>query len=178
MRFLNLTGRELKLFYLTLAVLIAWFGQRYFAGPAWTRWQGLEEEIHAKELKLEKSERLIKKGASFAKDYEGFESSFRMSGSKEEEMAKFLTEIESLAKSSAVRVTQIKPLPERKSGLYEKFYAELELEGEMSGVSRYMLEVENSPSLLTIEKLSITAKQGGNGLLKCRAVVSKISIPY
>lgn len=177
MKIFNLTAGERRLFYITLAVVAIWFGQKYLFGPVWTKLQELDKEIGAKRVKLEKSELLISKEDAMSRDYAGLEAMLKVSGSKEEEMARFLTEIESLAETSAVRITEIKPLPGKTERSYEKFFAELELEGEMAQISRYISEIETSKNLLTIEKLSISAKQGGNNLLRCRLVISKTAIP-
>jgi len=177
MTFFNLSRRESRLFYLTLAVIIAWACQAIIVKPVSTNWRRLEEEIAADRLKLEKSERLIRREKSINSDYERAAASLKMSGTTEEEMAKFLTEIESLANSAGVHINEIKPLPTKKLDLYRKFYADLELEGEMAQISRFMRSVQTSPNLLAIDKLSLSSKQGGSNLLLCRIVISKMAIP-
>lgn len=175
MTFLNLSRRESRLFYLTLAVIIVWAGQALLIKPFLEKWKRLDEEIAADRLKLERSERLIMRKESINSDYQKAAASIRMSGTAEEEMARFLTEIESLANSTGVHINEIKPLPTKQLGLYKKFYADLELEGEMVQISRFMRSVQSSPNLLAIYKLSLSSKQAGSKLLLCRVVISKIA---
>lgn len=176
MTFLNLSTRENRLFYLTLAVVAVWIGQAFIVKPISAKWRRLNEQIAADSLKLEKGERLIGKKDSIKSEYEKVASGVKMAGSAEEEMAGFLTEIESLANSTGVHLNEVKPLPAKKLDLYKKFYADLELEGEMTQISAFMRQVQDSPRLLAIDKLTLGSKQAGTNTLKCRIVISKIAI--
>jgi len=176
MTFLNLSGRENRLFYLTLTVVVVWIGQAFVVKPISTKWKQLDDQIAADNLKLEKSEHLIRRRGPITNDYEKAASTLKMTGSAEEEMAKFLTDIESLANTTGVHINEIKPLPTKKFNLYRKFYADLELEGDMAQISGFMRNVQDSPNLLAIDKLSLNPKQASSNLLKCGAVISKIAI--
>ncbi|MDD4879547.1 MAG: type 4a pilus biogenesis protein PilO [Candidatus Omnitrophica bacterium] len=176
MTFLNLSNRESRLFYLTLAVIVAWAAQAFVLKPVSTKWKRLNDEIAANSLKLEKSERLIGRVGPITGDYEKAAASLKMTGSAEEEMAKFLTEIESLANTTGVHINEIKPLPTKKYSLYRKFYADLELEGDMAQISVFMRKVQSSPHLLAIDKLSLNPKQAGSNILRCGIVICKIAI--
>ena len=129
MTLLNLSGRESRLFFLTLAVVVAWSAEAFILKPVAAKWKRLDDQIAADSLKLEKSERLIRRRGSITNDYDKAAASLKMAGSAEEEMAKFLTDIESLANTTGVHINEIKPLPTKKFNLYRKFYADLELEG-------------------------------------------------
>lgn len=177
MTFLNLSGRESRLFYLTLAVIVACAAQALILKPVSIKWKRLNEEIAADSLKLEKSERLIGRKGPITSDYEKAAAAVKMMGSAEEEMAKFLTEIESLANAAGVHINEIKPLPTKKFNLYKKFYADLGLEGDMAQISNFMRKVQDSPQLLAIDKLSLNPKQAGSNILRCGIVISKIAIP-
>lgn len=176
MTFLNLSGRENRLFFLTLAVIIAWSAEAFIIKPVSAKWKQLDEKIAADNLKLEKSERLIRRRGLIASDYEKSAATLKMTGSAEEEMAKFLTEIESLSNTTGVHINEIKPLPTKKFNLYREFYANLELEGEMAQISGFMRMVQDSPDMLAIDKLSLNPKQSGSSFLRCSVVISKIAI--
>ena len=176
MTFLNLSGRESRLFYLTLAVIVAWSAEAFIIKPVSIKWKRLDDEIAADSLKLEKSEHLIRRRGPITNDYEKAALPLKMTGSAEEEMAKFLTDIESLANTTGVHINEIKPLPTKKLSLYRKFYADLELEGDMAQISNFMKKVQSSPHLLAIDKLSLNPKQTGSNLLRCGIVISKIAI--
>ena len=176
MSLLNLSSRESRLFYLTLAVIIAWSTEVFVIKPVSIKWKRLDDEIAADSIKLEKSEHLIGRRGPITTDYDKSAGSLKMAGSVEEEMAKFLTDIESLANTTGVHINEIKPLPTKKFSLYRKFYADLELEGDMGQISDFMRKVQISPRLLAIDKLSLNPKQAGTNLLRCGIVISKIAI--
>ncbi len=175
MTLLNLSNRESRLFFLTLAVIAAWSAEAFILKPVAMKWKGLDDQITADTLKLEKSERLIRRRSPITNDYDKAAASLKMAGSPEEEMAKFLTDIESLANTTGVHIHEIKPLPVKKFNLYRKFYADLELEGDMAQISNFMGKVQSSPDVLVIDKLSLNPKTGTN-LLRCGIVISKLAI--
>ncbi|MFA5316065.1 MAG: type 4a pilus biogenesis protein PilO [Dehalococcoidales bacterium] len=176
MNMFNLTKRERLLFVVTVAAVAVWLGQRFLVKPVLDAKAGLDSKIESSTVKLEKGRRLIGREAIIKDNYNRMASMAKFSGSEEEETAKFLTEVESTAGSSGIRVNEIKPLPAQKKDLYVKFQCELEVEGEMAQIAGFMKNVRSSKSILAIEKFTLTSKQSGSNLLRCRLVVSKISI--
>lgn len=177
MKLLNLSNRENKLFYIGLTVIALLLAQAVVIEPLATKWRQLDTKIAADKIKLEKINALIRGKDSITSDYENSVSAVKMAGSTEEEMAKFLTEIESIANSSSVHINEIKPLPAKKFELYRKFYADIELEGEMAQISDLMRQIQDSAHLLAIDRLSLSSTQvAGVSFLKCRVVISKIAV--
>lgn len=176
MNMFNLTKRERLLFVVTVAAVAVWLGQRFLVKPVLDAKAGLDSKIESSEVRLEKGRRLIDREAIIKDNYNRMASMAKFSGSEEEETAKFLTEVESTAGSSGIRVNEIKPLPAQKKDLYVKFQCELEVEGEMAQIAGFMKNVRSSKSILAIEKFTLTSRQSGSNLLRCRLVVSKISI--
>jgi ribosomal protein S10 len=177
MIFSNLSQREKRLFYLTAGLIASLFIYRFVINPIVVNWMGLDKRIGAGGLKLEKSQKILNLKGRIQRDYERYASSVKMSGSEEEEMAKFLTEIESLARSSSVHISGIKPLPIKKVDFYKKYVVELEAEGDIKQVSKFIYDIQNSQQLLKIDKFSLGTKGAGTNLLKCNILVSKVLIP-
>jgi len=173
---LNLSKRESKLFYLTVIAVLFLLGHNFVVKPLMAKWNKVDEKIKEGNLKLEKGERLAGKEKSITSDYDRIAAAIKMKGSQEEEMAGFLTEIESLANSTGVHINEIKPLPAKQFDLYKKFYTDLELEGEMAQISDFMRRVQDSPHILAIDKLSLGSKEAGTSTLRCRLVISKIAV--
>ncbi|MDP2942427.1 MAG: type 4a pilus biogenesis protein PilO [Candidatus Omnitrophota bacterium] len=175
--FSNLKKRERNLFCITAVLIIFWIVQGFVVKPIFTKWKQLDEKISADALKLERNLEMIKRKDAIKSDYEKYASAVKMAGSEEEEMAKFLTEIEALATSSSIRVIDIKPRPARKIRFYKNYLVELEAEGDINQVSKFIYDIQNSPQMLRVDKLSLGIKGAGTNLLKCRILVSKILIP-
>lgn len=177
MIFSNLSQREKRLFYLTIGLIAALFIYRFVIRPVVVTWKGLDEKISVTNLKFEKSQKMLSLKGRIQRDYEKYASSVKMAASEEEEMAKFLTEIESLARSSSVHISGIKPLPIKKVDFYKKYIVELEAEGDINQVSKFIYDIQNSPQLLRIDKFSLGTKGAGTNLLKCNILISKVLIP-
>jgi len=177
MIFSNLTKRERNLFYLTVILIFIWFAQRFVFKPIIFKWNELDERIAVNSLKLEKNKRMIDRKERIKQEYDRYASSVKMTGTDEEEMAKFLTEIESLASSSSVRIVDIKPRPIKKVEFYKKYIVELDAEGEIKQVSKFIYDIQNSPQLLKVDKFLLGTKSAGTNLLKCHILVSKILVP-
>lgn len=173
----SLSRREKRLLYLTITVLAVWILHGFVLNPLITGWKELEDKIEEKSLKLDKSRKILNFKEKIQGEYENYASSVRMQGSEEEEMAKFLTEIESIARASSVHISDIKPRPVKNAGFYETYLVELEAEGDINQISKFIYDIQVSPQLLKIDKYSIGTKGAGTNLLKCRVIVSKILIP-
>ncbi len=177
MIFPKLSQREKRLFYLTISLIAILFIYRFIIKAVVVNWKDLNEKISVSSLKLEKSRKILNLKNRIQRDYEKYASSVKMAGSEEEEMAKFLTEIESLARFSSVHISGIKPLPIKKVDFYKKYVVELEAEGDIKQVSKFIYDIQNSPQLLKIDKFSLRTKGAGTNLLKCNILVSKVLIP-
>lgn len=177
MIFSNLRRRERNLFYLTAALILFWIIQGFVIGPLAVKWKQLNEKISAGSLKVEKNLKMIEKKERIKRDYENYASAVKMIGSEEEEMAKFLTEIESLASSSSVHIVDIKPRPIKHIQFYKKYLVELDAEGDVNQISKFIYDIQNSNQLLKVDKFSLGIKGAGTALLKCHLLVSKVLIP-
>lgn len=177
MIFPNVSKREKRLFYLTIGLIFFSLLYSLVVKPLITNWQQLEKKIETSALKVEKNLRMLERKTIIQDEYNKYVSAVKMAGSVEEEMTKFLTEIESLASSSSVRIIGIKPHPVKEVGFYKKFFVELDAEGDINQISKFIYDMQNSTQLLKIDKLSIGTKGAGTNLLKCSILVSKILIP-
>lgn len=176
MIFSNLTKREKKLFYLTMFLIFVWITYNFVIKPIIVKWKELDDKIEEKSRELEKNIRMIDRKERIEHEYKNYASAVKMGGSEEEEMAKFLTEIESLASSSSVHIIEIKPRPSKKIQFYKKYLIELDAEGNINQLSKFIYDIQNSSQLLKVDKFSLGTKGAGTNLLKCRLLVSKILI--
>lgn len=176
MIFSNLTKRERNLFYLTMILIFVWVIHSFVIKPIIVKWNQLDDKIEVATLKLEKNIKMIDRKEKIKNEYENYASAVKMTGSEEEEMAKFLTEIESLASSSSTHIIEIKPRPSKKVQFYKKYLIELDAEGDINQLSKFIYDIQNSNQLLKVDKFSLGTKGAGTNLLKCHLLVSKILI--
>lgn len=177
MIFANLNKREKFLLYLTVALLVIWVLHGFIVKPIANKWKQIDEKIEISGLSLEKNQKIIDRKDRIRREYEKYATSVKMTGSEEEEMAKLLTEIESLARSSSVRIIGIKPRPIKKVQFYNIYFVELDAEGDIGQISKFIYDIQNSPQLLKVDKFSLGTKGEATNLLKCQILISKILIP-
>lgn len=173
----NLSKREKYLFYIIMALIILWIGMVFIIKPLLDKWKGLDEKISLASLKMEKNRKILSLKEKIQSDYDNFASAIKKKSSEEEEMAKFLTEIESLAQSSLVHISDIKPRSAKKTRFYDEYVIEVEAEGDISQVSKFIYDIQDSPRLLKIDKFSLGTKGAGTNLLKCNILIGKVLIP-
>ncbi len=176
MNILNMTKREKMLFYITVSVVAIWAGQKYVVQPILDSKAVFGNKYASSIAKLEKYQKLVD-GENIIKDkFSKIASNVGVSGSIDEEIAKFLTEIESIAGLSGVAIYEIKPASEDETDIYIKLQSDMEIEGDISEILDFMRKIKNSASLMAAEKLTLSAKQSGSSLIKCRILVSKVII--
>jgi len=170
----NISKRERKILIICVSVIGASLIYNFILEPLVTKWTELDSRIEASSLRLRKGREIIKRRLQIAEQYKDI-SSFvaEQAASDEEEIAVLLGEVEKLANSSGARITDIKPRPVKEEGFYKRYVVEVESEGDISRFSKFIFEIQNSPHILKIEKLSIGMKRGGSDQLRATMLISK-----
>ncbi len=169
----NLNHREKKLLALCVATALVSLLVNYVICPFTNRWSDVEEAIRQKELLLEKGKRTVDRKDVLMSKYERVQDQVLSAGSTEEEISAFLSEIESLS-GKGIRITNIKPRAIDEKGTYKSMFIELDLEGEIISLSRFIFDLYQSPMLLELEQFDLSPKAQEAELIKGHMVVSRI----
>lgn len=176
--FLNkFSSRERLFFYLGIVILIGLFLYFVVIEPAWNEWQNLNEEIYSKERLLLKNLKILSQREQIASLYDRYAENIKMKGSDQEEIAVILREIENVARSSKVYITDIKPLKVDNKEFYKEYFVELEAEGGISNLTKFIYDLQSSKQILKVRRLNLNAKAGKGDMLKGHIIVTKILIP-
>lgn len=135
--------------------------------------ESLDLEIRRKSVLVRGYERLLpqKRGVEeMAREA----PAFRASGSAEEEFARFLKELEKLARSSSLSVHRMKPLAANRKDFYSKFAVELELAGSLEDLAGFMLAVEGVEMATKIQKFGLSASGDANQGLIGRFTLTRL----
>ncbi|PIU41212.1 MAG: hypothetical protein COS99_06670 [Candidatus Omnitrophica bacterium CG07_land_8_20_14_0_80_42_15] len=171
----KLSKREKAVLFLCVGLIILSVLYNFILEPIAKKWIGFNSEIEIMRLKLKRSAEVVKRQRDIMDQYKSVSSFIKLdNASEEEEMAMLLDELEKLASSSSVRITNIKPRQSRESGYYKKYVVEVESEGNISGFSKFLYGIQNSRQFLDVEKLSLTTKGASSDLLKGQMVVVRI----
>ncbi len=173
----KLSKRERLFLYAVIAFVVCALMDRMVIRPIANRFRQLDEEILLQEKLLGKNIRNLGQGKVTINEYKKFEDYSKPAGSDEEEMAKFLSNIEGFARKSTVYLVSIKPRPIMKIDFYKKYTADLESEANMEALIDFVYQIESSNNLFKVEKLQLVPKSAGASIVKGQMVVTKILIP-
>ena len=108
--------------------------------------------------------------------YQKYLEYIQRSGSDEEEVAKILGEIESLARQSTVYLEDMKPLKPKEIDFYKEYAVEIEAEARMQSLVSFLYQLNMSSQLLRVEKLRLNLSKSGSDILKVSMLITKVLV--
>lgn len=173
----HLSRREKNGIYLAVIVIIGVISYILIIEPIWRKWQDLNKEISNKEIQLLKNLKILAQRDVISQLYDKYAENIKMEGSVEEETAIILREIENVARASSTYIADIKPLRVQDMGFYKEYYVELESEGSISNLAKFIYDLQNSKQILKVKYLRLNPKDQTGEVLRGYMIVTKILIP-
>ncbi len=170
----KLSKREKIGAFVGAAVLLILFLDSMVIKPVTARIRTLNKEIKASETQLNRYMRNLSREEAVLKEYEKYSKYVKKAGSDEEETAKILGEIETLARESNLALADMKPRMPRMIGFYKEYMVEIEVEGDMSSLVSFLYQLNNSTQLLRAEKVRLYPRKKGAAVIKGAMLVTKI----
>jgi len=177
MFFSRLNKQEKYLLYASVTVLSLVFFDKVIFSPIMGVLNGLNKKISAHEKELKNSLLVLNKEEFITNNYSEKTGSLGKISSNEEEIADMSSTIERLARKTSVLIQNIKPLSVEEQDLYFKYKIEIEAEADMSKLIDFIYQLEKSPKLYRVKKLSLTSKKKDAKELKVSLLITKIAIP-
>jgi Tfp pilus assembly protein PilO len=174
MIFSSLSKREKIIFFSTCSVIGLSLFFTVALEPFIKKWADLNNQIAAKEVKLQMDIKLLNKYHAISKENKDRQTGFKSERSDEQETGAILSEIENLSRKSNVYVSVLKPYAIKDEGFYKKFIVEIDVETTIKDLTRFFYEIQNSPSLLKTENFEINAKTDQKDSVRVFILVSKI----
>lgn len=173
----TLSKRERAILYITVGIICAVGLYSFAIEPGAKKWMEINGQILAKRVRFQKDLKLIAQRDEIQAHYARFASAIRKKGSDEEELASLLSEIETLARESAVHITGIKPRAVREMDFYTRYVVEVEAEALIDQLTDFLYNLSKSSQLLKVERLELNAKSGETKVLKSSLLATKVLIP-
>ncbi len=177
LRLLNLSKRERNISMVIALLLFSYAAYSFLFAPLAERLSVLNKEIAAKELKLKKNKKILGREQVVTADYQKYEKYLRQGSSDEQEMASVLSEIEAVAHSVNIRINDMKPRKVKKIDFYNSFAVEVESEGKLLEIVKFIYQLQSPPHLLKAEKVRLERQASSAASLKGYLLVTKILIP-
>lgn len=152
------------------------FVDRLIVSPIRGRFQKIDQEIKINEKQLGHDLRNVHLKDQIEEEFEKYVGYVERSGSDEEETAKILGEIESLARSSNVYLVDVKPQLPKKVDFYKEYSVEIEAEGVMEDLTMFLHQINVSKQLLRIEKLRLNTQENEEKALKSSMLITKVLV--
>ena len=163
-----------------LSIAIGFFAvacfDRLLIHPIQTRFKKINQQIKVSEKEIGSDLRNLKRRDLVEAQYQKYLEYIQRSGSDEEEVAKILGEIESLARQSNVYVEDMKPLKPKEIDFYKEYAVEIEAEAKMQSLTNFLYQLNMSSQLLRVEKLRLNLSKGGSDTLKISMLVTKVLV--
>jgi len=149
---------------------------RLVINPIYGRFQKINKEITVNEKQLRHDLRNVRLKEQIAGEFEKYVGYVERSGSDEEEVAKILGEIETLARQSNVYLVDVKPKAPQKIDFYKEYSVEIEAEGDIADIVTFLHQINISKQLLRAEKLRLNTKENELSVLKSSMMITKVSV--
>jgi len=164
-------GLSIALVFVAVASL-----DRLLIDPIRGKFQRINQAIKISEKQLGHDLRNVRQRDQIAGQFEKYVQYVQRSGSDEEEVAKILGEIEALARQSNVHLADMKPQTPKEIDFYKEYFIEIEAEGEIASLTKFLHQLNTSSQLLRVEKLRLNSRKKGDKTLKASMLITKILV--
>lgn len=169
----KLSKRERAIFYITVTVVSLVLLDRLMLNPILSKINLLNETITAREEMIEQSLVIVNREDRIEDEVKRY-STFLSKPQPEEKIAiAFQQEVETLAKTSSIYLTDIKPSGRTVNGEVTQLFVRLNFEAQMEQVFNFFYNVSNFEQLIKIEDYQIRPKSPGSTVITCSMSISK-----
>ena len=172
----KLSNKEKIGLSLAFSVMAVALADRLIISPVRDRFRRIDQEIKISEKQLGHDLRNVHQRDQIAGQFDQYVEYVQRSGSDEEEVAKILGEIESLARQSQVYLANMKPQTPKEIDFYKEYAVEIDAEGEISSLITFLHHLNTSTQLLRVEKLRMGSNKKGQKTLKASMLITRVLV--
>ena len=172
-----LTAREKIILSICALLILSYFGVNFIFEPLKAKIEELSNQIGITELKLKKSNKIIDYQESVEDNFKKYADLIKQKANDEQEMSALLSEIESITKEIKISISDMKPSRVRAVDFYKKFSVELEAEGLLEDLTKFIHTLQSQPHFLKIERMRLERRSMRTNTLKSSILISRIRVP-
>lgn len=173
----HFSTREKIILSVCLLLVLMYLGANFVFEPIKTKLNDLNSQIALKELKLKKSNRVLDNQGVVETNYKKYADLIKQKANDEQEMSALLSEIESITKEIKISISDMKPSRVRAVDFYKKFSVELEAEGLLEDLTKFIHTLQSEPHYLKIERMRLERRSMRTNTLKGSILISRIRVP-
>ena len=174
MSLINLSKRERRLAFFTVAVVLASLIYSFLLKPLFYKWGRLNQEIFSKEIELKKNIRYLRQKNKVNNIYQEYVKYVQRAGTDEEEMTFLLNEVEKTARNAGMRIVNIRPKPTKDLEFCKKYILEMHCEAALDECLNFIYNLQESEQLIRVERLKLTSPSKAVPALKAHLFVTRI----
>lgn len=169
----RLSDRERKIFAICILVIIGSLIHVLGLEPLILKYQHQKVEVLRKEKEFLKLSRVFLNREGIESEYKRFKEKIGSEISDEEAVSKFLKEIENLTRKARLQIISMKPSSVKERDLYKESLIEMETEGNISNLARFLYELEKVDKFLKVKRLQVNSISRASSL-KIYLMIGKI----
>ena len=171
----KLSGREKKILYVVIVMLVLVFGYHGIARPLAEKLTNLDMEVFAMQMKLRKAKIFLRQKDEILEESKKYANLSQMdAGSDEEEIARLLNLIEQTARKSGISLSDVKPEQVRSDKAVKRYVVQLNAESTLEQLMGFVYDLEHSPQILKIEKINTAPKEDKSPSLRSTITVTRV----
>lgn len=175
--FFNKLSKKEKFGIVISAVIISLaLIDRVIVIPIKDKLERLDREVIIMEKKLAGDLRNINQKELILTQYNNYSKYIKKAGSDEEEVAKVLAQVESLARQSGVALINVKPQAFLAKENYKQFQVEIEAEAGMEALVKFLYGLNTSTQLLRADSLRFAVKEKDASRLRAIIGITKLVV--
>jgi Tfp pilus assembly protein PilO len=172
----KLSNKEKIGLSLAFAVMAIALFDRLIISPIKLRFQRIDRAIKINEKQLAHDLRNVHQRDQIARQFDKYVEYVQRSGSDEEEVAKILGEIESMARQSKIYLANMKPQTPKEIDFYKEYTVEIEAEGKIGALVTFLHQLNTSTLLLRVEKLRLSSIKKGDTTLRASMLIMRVLV--
>lgn len=169
MVFMTFSKRERYVFAITITFIVIVVLYNFVFEPGFNKWRILNNEIAVNTAKMDRGLRLLERKEFIIREYN------RRAGS-DKSISEILSDLEGRAVSLGIKTRNIKPGEVMEAGHYRECAIELEIEGELKNIIKFLSGLVEIPALAVLKKLNLKVISQSPPIFKGTIIISKIVI--
>lgn len=173
----KLSKRERTIAIVTAVIIGTAIFYNMLIEPVARSWRRLDKELKVKMNSLKKDMAILPSCKAIESDYAKFSVYTRAKKNEDEDVADMLSAIEALSRQDSCRIINIKPAGIKKSGSCKEIMVDLNMEGALAQISKFLYDVEVQKNMvMKVHRFTINSTSDPKSALKGSFLISRIVI--
>ena len=164
---INLSKREKYIFTTTIVFVAMALLYNFLAEPCLKKWQFMDNEIKIKKVRMNKGLRLLQRRNSIIEEYNQYAKTTN-------NISKVMNYMENLADSLGIKTSNIKPGQAIEKGLCKEYVIDLQIEGQMENIIKFVSQLESLTTLAALKKFDFKLISQNPSIFKGTIILSKV----